>query len=192
MGYELYLRSIWTDSLRYAAEYMPPVPSVLRGKGNKRELQPLAGVLLALPPEQFDSASHLIAKSHSLATVDAQGELATWLQTTRGLRLSTQQTGPLERSALWGFITQDKVLIVPRRHGFREHFPADVRLVDGGQHVLVAGIDAESPARKLDITTYLYNQICRSMALYDTQLSVVECAQLRQYFQKHARIDKNT
>ena len=44
MGYELYLRSIRTDSLCYAAEHMPPVPSVLRGKRNKRELQPLAGV----------------------------------------------------------------------------------------------------------------------------------------------------
>ena len=82
--------------------------------------------------------------------------------------------------------------LIPRRHGFREHFPADVRLVDGGQRVLVlAGIGADSPARKLDITTYLmYNQICGSMALYDTQLSVVECAQLRLYFQKHARLDK--
>ena len=75
--------------------------------------------------------------------------------------------------------------LIPRRHGFREHFPADVRLVDGGQHVLVAGIDADSPAaRKLDITTYLYNQICGSMALYDNQLSVVECAQLRLYIFK--------
>ena len=50
MGYELYLRSLRTDSLCYAAEHMPPVPSVLRGKCNKRELQPLAGVLLALLP----------------------------------------------------------------------------------------------------------------------------------------------